>query len=120
MRKMSEQYEIREVELPDGSHRSVRMSNSLWRDYEFLCEYDQHPPAKFAAFAEEEVALQNISFDEAYCCVVGYLANQWKHFFDQMESLAGELEGLGTDEETLRTITNDFTNLLEARRQRGA
>lgn len=67
----------REVVLPDGSKRNVRMTPLLWDNLEFLMLLEGITPTEVAGYALEEVELQSISFDNAFRAVVTYLANRW-------------------------------------------
>ena len=67
----------REVELPDGSRRAVRMTPLLWDNMEFLHSIEGITQAEVAEYALEEVELQKISFDNAFRAVVAHFANRW-------------------------------------------
>jgi len=67
----------REIELPDGSKRAVRMTPLLWDNMEFLLLLEGITTTEVATYALEEVALQDISFDNAFRAVVTHLANRW-------------------------------------------
>jgi len=67
----------REVELPDGSKRAVRMTPLLWDNMEFLLLLEGITITEVATYALEEMSLQNITFDNAFRAVVTHLANRW-------------------------------------------
>ncbi len=67
----------REVELPDGSKRLVRMTPLLWDNMEFLQSLEGITQTEVAGYALEEVDLQKISFDNAFRAVVAHFANRW-------------------------------------------
>ena len=67
----------REVELPDGSKRAVRMTPLLWENMEFLLLLEGITTTEVATYAQEEMSLQNIPFDNAFRAVVTHLANRW-------------------------------------------
>jgi len=67
----------REIELPDGSKRSVRMTPLLWDNMEFLLLLEGISTTEVATYALEEMSLQNITFDNAFRAVVTHFANRW-------------------------------------------
>lgn len=67
----------REIEMPDGSRRSVRMTPELWNSWEFVMEMEGLTEVQLAGFAQEEMELQEVPFDRALRGVVAYLANLW-------------------------------------------
>ena len=68
----------RDVRLPDGSTRPVRLTPDFWVWKECVQEADCVTEEELSAFALEEQQLQGFSFDTAYRCVVAYLANRWQ------------------------------------------
>ena len=67
----------REVELPDGSKRAVRMTPLLWDNMEFLLLVEGITTTEVATYALEEMSLQNITFENAFRAVVTHFANRW-------------------------------------------
>ena len=67
----------REIELPDGSKQSVRMTPLLWDNLRFLQLIEGITTTEIAAFAEEEMSLQDVTFDRAFRGVVAHFANRW-------------------------------------------
>jgi hypothetical protein len=67
----------REIEMPDGTKRAVRMTPALWNSLEFIEEFEGFSATDIAAFALEEAQLQDVSFNRAFRGVVAYLANLW-------------------------------------------
>lgn len=68
----------REIEMSDGSKRAIRMTPLLWEKLEFLQVVEQGlTTAELASYALEEMTLQDITFDQAFRCVVAHLANRW-------------------------------------------
>jgi ABC-type Na+ transport system ATPase subunit NatA len=68
----------REVDLPDGSKRKVRMTEALWQSLECVLILDHLTTADISAFALEELTLQDVTFDRAFRGVVALLANRWR------------------------------------------
>lgn len=68
----------REVLMPDGTQRAVRMTPNLWEDLEFLRVVEDIQEPEIAVFALEEMELQDVTFDRAFRGVVAYFANRWK------------------------------------------
>lgn len=67
----------REIEMPDGSARTVRMTPLLWDNMQFLQSLEGITPTEVASYALEEMELQKISFDNAFRAVVTHFANRW-------------------------------------------
>ncbi|QDU80735.1 hypothetical protein Pla110_24680 [Polystyrenella longa] len=67
----------REIDLADGSKRSVRMTPLLWEKLEFLQIVEGVTTAELATYALEEMTLQDVTFDRAFRGVVAHLANRW-------------------------------------------
>jgi hypothetical protein len=68
---------MREIDMPDGTKRFVRMTPLLWDGLEFLKMVEGIGTPELAAYALEEMALQNVSFDRAFRGVIAYLVNRW-------------------------------------------
>ncbi len=67
----------RQVEMPDGTKRLVRMTPTLWDDLEFIRLLENIQEPEVATFALEEMELQEVSFDRAFRGVVAHFANRW-------------------------------------------
>lgn len=67
----------REIRMPDGTRRAVRMTPDLWNSLEFLELWDIMSQEELAGFAVEEVALQNVTFERAFRGLVATVANLW-------------------------------------------
>lgn len=67
----------RQIEMPDGAIRSVRMTPELWEEVEFLQVMEGISSKEIAGFALEEMTLQSETFDRAFRGVVAHLANRW-------------------------------------------
>jgi len=67
----------REVDMPDGSRRLVHMDSPFWDEVHFLRVVEGITTAEIASFALEEVSLQNITFNEAFQCIVAHFGNRW-------------------------------------------
>lgn len=65
------------LDVGNGEMRQVRMTPQLWEELEFVQVMEGVSTAKLAEFAREEVALQDISFDQAFRAVVVHLTNRW-------------------------------------------
>ena len=68
----------RDIEMPDGTKRAVRMTPELWNSLEFILEIEELNEPQIATFALEEMTLQDVSFDRAFRGIVAHLANRWK------------------------------------------
>ena len=70
----------REIEMPDGSRRLVRMSQPHWDYLEFLELIAGTSAAQVAEYALEEMELQPepVSFNTAFRTIVAFLGNRWK------------------------------------------
>lgn len=69
--------DTREVDMPDGSRRMVRMASPFWDEVHFLKVVEGITTAEIATFALEEVELQSITFNEAFQCIVAHFGNRW-------------------------------------------
>ena len=67
----------REVDMPDGSKRAVRMTGPLWNSLEFIEVFENITEAEVSAFALEEMELQNVTFNRAFRGIVAHFANRW-------------------------------------------
>lgn len=67
----------REIIMPDGARRAVRMTPDLWNSLEFLEAWEFMSQTEIAEFALEEMTLQDVSFDRAFRGVVAHVANLW-------------------------------------------
>ena len=67
----------RTIRLLDGSTKAVRMTPEHWEILEALKILEGFNETDIAKFAEEEMILQEIDFDDAYRCCVAHLANRW-------------------------------------------
>jgi len=67
----------REIVMPDGTKRAVRMTPDLWNSLEFLEAWEFMSQSEIADYALEEMQLQNESFDRAFRGVVAYVSNLW-------------------------------------------
>ena len=67
----------RDINMPDGTKRAVRMTPNLWEDLEFLRLVENIQEPEIAAFALEEMSLQDVTFDRAFRGVVAHFANRW-------------------------------------------
>jgi hypothetical protein len=67
----------REIRMPDGTCRAVRMTPDLWQSLEFLELWDIMRQEDLAVFALEEMTLQDVTFDRAFRGVLATAANLW-------------------------------------------
>lgn len=67
----------REIDMPDGSKRAVRMTPELWNSLEFIQQFEGLTTAQIATFALEEMTLQDATFDRAFRGIVAHFANRW-------------------------------------------
>lgn len=67
----------REIDMPDGSKKAVRMTPELWSSLEFIQLLEGLTTAQIATFAEEEMMLQAVTFDRAFRGIVAHFANRW-------------------------------------------
>lgn len=78
--------ETRLFELPDGSTRLVRMSELFWWNVRLLYVVEGYTEKQIAAWAFEEMELQQISFNDAVKCVVAFLGNNDAYWDEGTES----------------------------------
>lgn len=69
----------REVQMPDGTVRSVRLPPEIWEDVDFLNGVEGITTEELVPLALDELKHQpgSISFDYAFRIVVVHLANRW-------------------------------------------
>lgn len=67
----------RQIVMPDGSKREVRMTPDLWKSLEFLEAWDFMSQDEVTKYALEEMILQDVSFNRAFRGVVAHVANLW-------------------------------------------
>ena len=67
----------RDIDMPDGSKRAVRMTPDLWQSLEFIQLFEGLTTAEVATFAQEEMTLQDVTFDRAFRGIVAHFANRW-------------------------------------------
>ena len=72
--------DIRSVQMPDGTHRNVAMTEDHWTWKEGLEILEKIDETQWAKWALEEVELHNgeVTFDSAYRTAIAYLSKQWK------------------------------------------
>ncbi len=68
--------ETREVTLPNGTTRAVSVIRLAWSKADSLVSLDGYTMRELAGYAAEEEALQRISLNQAFVCVVAYLDNR--------------------------------------------
>lgn len=67
----------RDVVLPDGSRKPVRLTPDLWELKDVIESLEGISEGELSGFALEEVELQDLSFDLAYRSVVVHFVNRW-------------------------------------------
>lgn len=65
------------IDVGNGQTREVRMTPQLWEELEFVLAMEAVTTAELSVFATEEMALQRISFDQAFRAVVAHLTCRW-------------------------------------------
>ena len=68
---------MREIDMPDGTTRVIRMTPDLWESLEFLEIWEIMSQIEIAKYALEEMTLQEVSFERAFRGVVAHVANIW-------------------------------------------
>lgn len=67
----------RTIRMPDGTAREVRMPPYYWEVLDALRVLEGFTETDLAKFAEEEVGLQDITFDNAFRACVAHFRNRW-------------------------------------------
>ena len=68
--------ETRDLPMPDGGTLTHTAFNLVWKAFDALILLNGYSRLRLVEFALEEIQLQDLSFDQAFTCVVGYLDNQ--------------------------------------------
>ncbi|MCK6418633.1 MAG: hypothetical protein L6Q57_06830 [Alphaproteobacteria bacterium] len=68
--------ETRMMPLPDGNVRPLMTFNLVWSKFDSLITLDGYSAEELIGYAVEEAGLQNITFEQAFVAVVGWLDNQ--------------------------------------------
>ena len=72
-----EDTETRMIKMPDNTQREVCMLVDWWEIFDCLKVVEGITEPEVAEFALQEILLQGITFDEAYCCIVAHFRNRW-------------------------------------------
>jgi hypothetical protein len=67
----------RTIRMPNGTARDVRMPPHYWEIFDALKLLEGFTETDIAKFAEEEVSLQDITFDKAFRACVAHFRNRW-------------------------------------------
>ncbi|MEO9596040.1 hypothetical protein [Rhodopirellula bahusiensis] len=84
----------RTIEVGDNQTETLRLPPELWEWLPIIELGDGYGTRELAAFACEEMRLQEFSFEQAFRCVVAFLANQYHSRYG--ESLSRQYSKVGT------------------------
>lgn len=70
--------ETRHVRLPDGSTRPLTFSVDCWEFKQAIELAEPISEEELSELALEEMKLQQLSFEEAYWCIVYHFVKRWQ------------------------------------------
>ncbi|QDU98605.1 hypothetical protein [Lignipirellula cremea] len=105
---------VRDLPLPDGSTRPVRLLQFQWASYDYAIAHLGFTPLDFTAWAKDEEQYFGVNFDEAIQVGVDYVLQKWREHLDELEKLAAG--GLTPEQE--QALIESFDRLRAEMRAR--